>query len=163
MSHALTNSASSSHHTFDLDIGDFAIDHDPRSMSVGADSQRTKRASSTYGVALTSTPSQDERAALPSQQRPSLWKRASAPGAEYADYLSASSSSQTDLDELLRLRGPGDRTSVHSHSYDESSKRRSHYFEDKVRYRDGVTDMAREKVVRQSPVIAELKTNVIVS
>ncbi|KAK5166669.1 uncharacterized protein LTR77_008213 [Saxophila tyrrhenica] len=125
-------------------------ERETRPMSAGADSARTKRASSSYGVALTSTPSQDQ------QQKTSVnanaWKRKSAPGSEYADFVAGNSSTK-DFGELLRLTQPGERGSGMSASHGDSAKRRSQYYE------EGAMDGVKE---RQSPVIAELKTNVII-
>ena len=149
----------SSQHTFDLGSDDFDWDRG-RSMSTGGDSQRTKRASSSYGVALTSTPSQDERAGLPSQRKSdNAWKRRSAPGSEYAELIASSS---FNFDDLSR-RGPGDRNSVHSTSYNDSSKRKSQYYEEQFQYKDNAMTQSALRVNGRSPVIAELKTNVIVS
>jgi hypothetical protein len=156
MTHS-ANLSTSTTHTFDL--GD---DGEGRSMSAGGDSQRTKRASSSYGVALTSTPSQDERAALPSQQKSNAWKRKSAPGGQEYEELFRQTSSG-NFEDLLRQRGAGDRNSVHNTSYNDASKRRSKYFEEEFQYKDNAMTQSKEKVQRQSPVIAELKTNVIVS
>lgn len=157
MPHAANDDSLSSFASFTLDVGDEQFFDRP--MSAGADSQRTKRASSTYGVALTSTPSQDERSALPSQQKPNDWKRKSAPGSEYADLITSQSFNFDDL----KQRGAGERNSVHSTLYNDAAKRRSQIFDEQVSYKDSVMSQSREKIVRQSPVIAELKTNVIVS
>ncbi|SMQ48239.1 unnamed protein product [Zymoseptoria tritici ST99CH_3D7] len=46
--------------------------------------------------------------------------------------------------------------------YDDRSKRRSQYYEDEFRYKDGAVGSVRERVQTESPVIAELRTNVIV-
>jgi hypothetical protein len=48
-------------------------------------------------------------------------------------------------------------------SYDDQSKRRTQYFEEQFQYKDRVNGTIRERVLRDSPVIAELRTNVIVS
>lgn len=157
MPHVANDDSLSSFASFTLDVG--GDDHFDRPMSAGADSQRTKRASSTYGVALTSTPSQDERTALPSQQKANDWKRKSAPGSEYAELIASQAFNFDDL----RQRGPGDRSSVHSTSYNDAAKRRSQFLEEQSQYKDSVMSQSREKIVRHSPVVAELKTNVIVS
>lgn len=160
MPHSLALS-SSTDSTFNLDFGPIPVELDSRPKSIGGESQRTQRASSSYGVALTSTASQDERTALPSQQLPDASRRRSVAAPESADDYS--SSWETNLHDLLRQRGPGDRNSVQSTAYNDTSKRRSQYFEEQSQYKDGAMSQAKEKVVRQSPVIAELKTNVIVS
>ena len=46
--------------------------------------------------------------------------------------------------------------------YNNASKHRTQYYEDQFRYKDNEIGTARERVQRESPVIAELKTNVIV-
>ena len=50
-----------------------------------------------------------------------------------------------------------------SYSYNDASKRRTQYYEDQFQYKDNAVTQTRERVQRQTPVIAELKTNVIVS
>lgn len=64
---------------------------------------------------------------------------------------------------MLQQRKPGDRTSARSYSYNDAAKRRTQYYEEQFQYKDNAVLQSREKVVRHSPVIAELKTNVIVS
>jgi len=54
----------------------------------------------------------------------------------------------------------GDRSSV---SLNGDSKRRTQYFEEQFQYKDNAVGSARERVQREAPVIAELRTNVIVS
>lgn len=49
-----------------------------------------------------------------------------------------------------------------SHQYNTAGKHRSQYYEDQFRYKDSEAGSVREKVQRESPVVAELKTNVIV-
>jgi hypothetical protein len=44
----------------------------------------------------------------------------------------------------------------------DSSKRRTQYYEDSFAYKDGHGQSARERIQKDSPVVAELKTNVIV-
>lgn len=56
---------------------------------------------------------------------------------------------------------PGDRHSV-SLNGESQSKRRTQYYEEQFQYKDNVNSSARERVHRESPVIAELRTNVIV-
>jgi len=60
----------------------------------------------------------------------------------------------------LAGRKAGDRTSMGQ--YNNASKHRTQYYEDQFRYKDNEIGTARERVQRESPVIAELKTNVIV-
>ena len=45
----------------------------------------------------------------------------------------------------------------------EESKRRTQYFEEKFQYKDTQTGSVRERIHRDAPIIAELRTNVIVS
>ena len=116
--------------------------------------------SGTYGVALTSP---DERGGLPSQRESLTTKlrRKSSPATPdaYADYLSkVDHLSSAGIPPL-----PADRNSVRSYSYDNSSKRRSQYYEEQFQYKDNAVGGTRERMQRQSPVVAELKTNVIVS
>lgn len=121
------------------------------------------KGSSSYGVALTSTPSHDERAQLPSQrEKASANRRKSAPGTHtYAEVME--NAGREPFDESLLQRRPEDRSSTRSYSYNEASKRRSQYYEEQFQYKDNAMGISKEKVHRQSPVIAELKTNVIVS
>lgn len=44
----------------------------------------------------------------------------------------------------------------------EEGKRRTQYFEDHFSYRDSHVESARERIQKDSPIIAELRTNVIV-
>lgn len=44
----------------------------------------------------------------------------------------------------------------------EEGKKRTQYFEDRFSARDGHLSLARERVYKESPVVAELRTNVIV-
>lgn len=123
-------------------------------------SNTTHRASVSYGVALTSSTSHDERAALPSQvSRPDLSRRQSAPGTDYADDAEVSGKSTSDLVEPFQQHRPGDRR---SYSYNDASKRRVEFYQDLYRYKDHDMSSARDKAQKHSPVIAELKTNVIV-
>jgi len=46
--------------------------------------------------------------------------------------------------------------------YNNASKHRTQYYEDQFRYKDNEVGTIKERVQRESPVIAELKTNVIV-
>jgi hypothetical protein len=43
-----------------------------------------------------------------------------------------------------------------------SSKQRTQYYEDQLQYKGNATCSARERVQRESPVVADLRTNVIV-
>ena len=124
-----------------------------------------KRTSGSFGVALTSTPSHDERTKLPSQQQrenSNSWKRALSPVVPdgYADMIARGG----NIDEVLGQRRAGDRSSMQSvkNGYDNASKRRSQYYEEQFQYKDNAMSGPRDKVYKQSPVIAEMKTNVIV-
>jgi hypothetical protein len=44
----------------------------------------------------------------------------------------------------------------------DASKRRTQYYEDSFAYKDGHGQSAKERIQKDSPVVAELKTNVIV-
>ncbi|KAK5128865.1 hypothetical protein LTR85_000198 [Meristemomyces frigidus] len=105
------------------------------------------------GTALTS---RDSRSDLPSQN-PNAWKRASSPMAEaYADLLGKGG----NIDEVLGSRKAGDRSSMGQ--YNNASKHRTQYYEDQFRYKDNEVGTIKERVQRESPVIAELRTNVII-
>lgn len=53
-------------------------------------------------------------------------------------------------------------TSMMSSGVTETSKRRTQYYEDSFAYKDGHGQSAKERIQKDSPVVAELKTNVIV-
>jgi hypothetical protein len=42
------------------------------------------------------------------------------------------------------------------------SRRRAQFYEEQFAYKDGSTTLARDRVIRDAPIIAELRTNVIV-
>jgi hypothetical protein len=99
----------------------------------------------------------DSRAELPSQTA-NAWKRASAsaPIAEaYADLVGRGG----NIDEVLAGKPAADRTSMGQYI---DSRRRSQFYEDQFRYKDNEIGTVRDRVQRESPVIAELRTNVIV-
>lgn len=158
MPHSTRPSCDTSH-TFDLTADDYVVspvdeddnDHDQRPMT----SQ-----SSAYGVAVTS---RDERSELPSQRSSVVSsRRKSAPGAHsYADVMQQQGGPVQEGGAIVR-RG-GERENRRSFSYNEESKRRSQYYEEQFLAKNGAPLVPREKVLRQSPVVAELKTNVIVS
>lgn len=110
-----------------------------------------------FGVAVTSSSANDERAKLPSQRN---WRRKSTPGTienqtpEVNGYA---------FEEIMAQRKASDRTSMRSMTYDDRSKRRSQYHEEQFEYKDNARGSTRERIMKHSPVIAELKTNVIVS
>lgn len=62
---------------------------------------------------------------------------------------------------------PGDRKSMNGLKMNgvspEETKRRTQYFEDQFKFKDNSFGTARERIEKDSPVIAELRTNVIVS
>jgi len=89
---------------------------------------------------------------------PTSGKRLSSSIAEaYADLLGKSGS----VEEALADRQAGDRSSMAS-QYNSASKHRAQYYEDQFRYKDNEAGSVKERVQRESPVVAELKTNVIV-
>lgn len=130
---------------------------------------RSRTSSSAYGVAVTSAPAVDERTILPSQQAQQVQRsesgdlkqlrRRSTPGTA-EDYAIADAIAQRgNLEELMqqqRLSSDG-----RSYSYNDAPKRRTQLYEEQPQ-RNGAVQ-TRERVQRQTPVIAELKTNVIVS
>ena len=147
-----TKRSTDSQRTFDLSVDD--------DRPMASDPKR----SSAYGIALTSTPSHDERAELPSQasqtEKRHRNRRKSAPGTQ--TYAKVIENAGGNVEEAMLQRQIADRNSMRSFSYNDASKRRSQYYEDQFQYKDGAVGHTREKVQRQSPVIAELKTNVIV-
>ena len=85
------------------------------------------------------------------------WKRNSSPVADAYENLIGSNG---NIDEIMH-RKAGDRSSMHSTNRD-SSRRRTQYYEEQFGDKDSFTGTAKERVQRESPVIAELRTNVIV-
>ena len=55
----------------------------------------------------------------------------------------------------------GNRNSMMA-TYNNSSKHRVQYYEERFQHRDNGHGSVRERVQRESPVVAELRTNVIV-
>lgn len=126
---------------------------------------RSRTSSSAYGVAVTSSPAVDERTTLHSQQQQQQsehgdlknLRRRSTPGTA-DDYAIADMIAQRGhLEELVRA------SDGRSYSYNDASKRRTQYYEAQFQYKENTVTQTRERVQRQTPVIAELKTNVIVS
>ncbi|KAK5685096.1 hypothetical protein LTS10_003171 [Elasticomyces elasticus] len=112
----------------------------------------TRTATNLAGTALT------HRASKP-DINPNAWKRASSPIADaYADLVGAGKGG--NIDEVMESRPARDRTSLGQ--YNDLSKHRTQYYEDQFRYKDGEVGSNRDRVQRESPVIAELKTNVII-
>ena len=148
--------------TFDLTIDDIALALDADDDEEERPMTSHSKASTAYGVAVTS-PSRDldERKELPSQRTSMVSnRRKSAPGSHtYADVMEQGG----PVLEGPILRKGAVKENRRSASYNEESKRRSQYYEEQFQYKDGVVGLSREKVQKQSPVIAELKTNVIVS
>lgn len=146
--------------TFDLGVDDdrptvVEANEEARPMSAHS------KSSSAYGVAVTSTPSRDERKELPSQRSSIISsRRKSAPNSHtYAEVMEQGGPVQ----EGPILKRNADRENRRSNSYNEESKRRSQHYEEQFQYKNGLLGPSKEKVQRQSPVVAELKTNVIVS
>lgn len=148
----------------------------PRSSSA-QQLPRLATAGSTVGAAVSS---RDSRSDLPSQLlNPNAWKRASSPVADaYAD-LVGSERSSSNIDEMLASRQPGDRSSVResaiaagvggaptngsaANGASSIDRRRTQYYEDQFQYKDNATSSIKDRVQRESPIIAELRTNVIV-
>ncbi|KAI7551186.1 hypothetical protein KC331_g2704 [Hortaea werneckii] len=116
---------------------------------------------STSGPTLAGTTlsARDSRIDLLSQQHRDSWKRASiSSGDASANPLLSGSKS---IDDIAAARKSAHRSSM-SHQYNTAGKHRSQYYEDQFRYKDSEAGSVREKVQRESPVVAELKTNVIV-
>lgn len=114
-------------------------------------SNRSSGAYNNYiGTAISKRDSWTE---LPSQ-RPEARRRSSQPVADaYADLVG-----QRKADEMLAGRRAGDRSSVGV--YNDGSKRNSRIFEDQFTLGD--VGAIKQRVDRESPIVAELKTNVIV-
>lgn len=49
-----------------------------------------------------------------------------------------------------------------AHQRPRSSRSRQQFYEDQFAYKDGFTSSARERVTKDAPIVAELRTNVIV-
>ncbi|RMY94899.1 hypothetical protein D0864_05441, partial [Hortaea werneckii] len=116
---------------------------------------------STSGPTLAGTAlsARDSRIDPFSQQHRDSWKRASnSSGDAPANPLLSGSKS---IDDIPAARKSAHRSSM-SHQYNTAGKHRSQYYEDQFRYKDSEAGSVREKVQRESPVVAELKTNVIV-
>lgn len=67
---------------------------------------------------------------------------------------------KNDVDEFLQ-KHLGDRNTMIA-NYNNSAKQRTQYYEEQFQYKENVNSNVRERVQRESPVIAELRTNVIV-
>ena len=150
--------------TFDLGVDDIPTPETPVEADFDEERPMTSqsKASTAYGVAVTSPPRDlDERKELPSQRNSIISnRRKSAPGSHtYADAMEHGGPVQ----EGPILRKGALKENRRSASYNDESKRRSQYYEEQFQYKDGAVGLTREKAQRQSPVIAELKTNVIVS
>lgn len=92
------------------------------------------------------------RSSFQSQAR----NRASLPGPDiYADLLG-----KTDVDDFMQ-KHLGDRSSMIA-TYNNASKHRVQYYEEQFQQKDNGSSSVRERVQRESPVVAELRTNVIV-
>lgn len=58
---------------------------------------------------------------------------------------------------------PGEKKDIEGRAMSpEESKKRTQYFEDHFSARDGPSGAARDRILRDSPVVADLRTNVIV-
>ncbi|EME85686.1 uncharacterized protein MYCFIDRAFT_213956 [Pseudocercospora fijiensis CIRAD86] len=83
-------------------------------------------------------------------------ERNSLPGGDaYASLVS-----KPDIDEFLQ-KHLGDKDSMIA-AYNNSSQQRKQYYEEQFQYKDNIQGGVRERVQRESPVIAELRTNVII-
>ena len=67
---------------------------------------------------------------------------------------------KSEIDEFLQ-KHLGDRNTMIA-NYNNSAKQRTQYYEEQFQYKENVNSNVRERVQRESPVIAELRTNVIV-
>lgn len=89
-------------------------------------------------------------------REPTWHKRRSLPIADAYAHLIAKGEFTEEAFSLMA----GDRSSV---SLNGDSKRRTQYYEEQFQYKDSAMGSARERVQREAPVVAELRTNVIVS
>lgn len=139
------------------------------------DPMSSKRSSGAFGVALTSTPSHDERQRLPSQQNQN---RNSVIADAYENLIASGNGvsmnggrNSVAAEDHLAAKRAGDRSSMRSVNgmanggggtpvYDDAGRRRTQYFEEQ--FKNGAGSAGRDKVHRSSPIVAELKTNVIV-
>jgi len=77
--------------------------------------------------------------------------------------LETSSKSVQDADHIvrhddIRSNRPADR----GEAKNGSSRRRAQYYEEQFAYKDDTTSSARERVIKDAPIVADLRTNVIV-
>ena len=175
MPHSTQNSTGSVQ-TFDLTIHDGR----PETPRSGHPTKSRSGVSSGYGLAVTSASPEaaiDQRTMAPSQQDTQQQqaprsesgdlrklRRRSTPGTA-EDYAVADMIAQRGkLEELVQhQRRPPGISDGRSQSYNDTSKRRTQYYEEQFQYKENTITQTKEKVQRQTPVIAELKTNVIVS
>ena len=123
----------------------------------------SKRSSGNFGVALTSSPSVDERMRLPSLNRTSI-------NPDAYEHLIGSGRQSVGTGEVLGQRRAGDRRSMGGNGgangavggYDDAGKRRSQYYDEQASYKNGANMAVTDKMQKMSPVVTELKTNVIV-
>lgn len=74
--------------------------------------------------------------------------------------LPAELAGHTSFDDFLRKqRAPRDSVMA---SYNNPSRQRTEYYDQQFQYKDNTNGTARERVQRDSPIVAELRTNVIV-
>ena len=164
MPHSTSPSTSPTDTLKTFDLFDLGVE-DPHPISSTEEDEEESmtsqsRNSGAYGVAITShTPSRDERQELPSQRASLISnRRKSAPGTHtYSDVMEQGGPVQ---DGAILRRDAG-RENRRSMSYNEESKRRSQAYDPSKIMGPGMPTP--EKVQRHSPVVAELKTNVIVS
>lgn len=126
---------------------------------------RSRASSSGYGVAVTSSPQTEQRNAAPPRPKSqaaevgelSRLRRRSTPGTADDFAVADMIAQRPNLEELVRANDG------RSYSYNDASRRRSQHYEEQFQYKENGTSQTRERVQKQTPVIAELKTNVIVS
>ncbi|CAK3802456.1 Hypothetical predicted protein [Lecanosticta acicola] len=110
------------------------------------------------GLALsTSTRSSTRSSNRSTQPQPAhAQKRSSAPATDLVSDLIRGK----EIDEF-RFKHLGDRSSMIA-TYNNTSKQRTQYYEEQFQYKRNANSSVRERVQRESPVIAELRTNVII-
>ena len=136
--------------------------HSDRTVQSSQSRVHARVPSNSFGIAVTSGPFRDERASLPSQRDSVLTAiRNSGPTTPVAD--AGTRAGGNNANAALIYRKAGDRSSMRSYSSNDVSRRGIAYHEEQVQNRDSGASSTKAKVPRQSPVIAELKTNVIVS
>lgn len=164
-----TQQSVDSDRTFDLSKPDRPSS---RSSDRTARNSHSRRSSGLYGVALSSEAVTEERIAEPAQtfvvqqthkERVDINKmrRRSTPGTA-EDYANVVVKTE-DVELLIPGQRAAELDNMRNALYNDASKRRAMYYEEHVQVKPKPVKKTKERVQLLSPVIAELKTNVIVS